>query len=27
LYQGKPITPSDEAAAPVSLEPGSFKIL
>ena len=27
LYQGKPITPADEAAAPVSLEPGSFKIL
>ena len=27
FYQGKPLTPEDHAAAPVSLEPGSFKIL
>ncbi len=26
-YQGKPLTADDTAAAPVSLEPGSFKIL
>lgn len=27
FYQGKPLTPADHTAAPVSLEPGSFKIL
>jgi len=26
-YQGKPLTPESRAQAPVSLEPGSFKIL